>query len=207
MSQVTFSGHKSFVDKCACVSGFRRHSGVLRGHLAEHAEELRAEAGRSQPHGGQVGKECFCPELWTGKFCLPSGRGECLAFHRNGKKVDTFLTSTTKNVSFRHALTLWDAISFIFALDWKHSISKDEYETVAQRFSFFFLQKPHLTSWHPGALAVFCRGVQGFYFVVPSILCAGSSNARSMGWKPAKRDLAVTFLHPDWIFSGLWSLP
>lgn len=70
---------------------FHRYSGVLRGHLTEHTEELWAKAWRSQPHGGQVGKGCFCPKLWTGKFCLPSGRGEsptsCLL---EGKKTKEF---------------------------------------------------------------------------------------------------------------------
>lgn len=72
---------------------FHRYSGVLRGYLTEHTEEFWAKAWRSQPHGGQVGKGCFCPKLWTGKFCIPGGWGEYLTYCPLVEKKKEFAVS------------------------------------------------------------------------------------------------------------------
>lgn len=57
---------------------FHRHPGVLRSHTAQHKEELRAEAGGGQPHGRQVGEECFYPQVRCGAVRLSGGGGESL---------------------------------------------------------------------------------------------------------------------------------
>lgn len=118
LSKSDLVGTKVFWQMCVHLY-FHRYSGVLRGDFTEHTEELWSKAWRSQPHGGQVGKGCFCPKLWAGKFCLPSGKGEylrycplkekqtkgicCLISFNRSKtcvEVDTLLTNTTKTDSY-----------------------------------------------------------------------------------------------------------